>query len=93
MKPSKLILDDRPGAGLEIRAFLHEEVPCVEFTLCADRPQVVLQTNRPFQRRDGTWGLVGYEPWIQFEPTKWSEMQKELFQQMVDAWNEKYATD
>ena len=77
MRPSRLYLADKAGAGLEISASLGEPVGCAEFTMRGDRPQAV---------------LVACEPWIQFAPAKWRSMQRALFQEMVDAWNERHAT-
>lgn len=31
-------------------------------------------------------------PWVQFPPTGWDERIEEIYQEMVDLWNEKYAT-
>lgn len=36
--------------------------------------------------------MIATEPWIQFEPKDWSEGMEKLFNEMVEAWNEKHAT-
>lgn len=36
--------------------------------------------------------MIATEPWIQFEPKEWSDGIEALFEEMVEAWNEKHAT-
>jgi len=80
---SKLKFDDVPGAGCQIKAHIDQRVPCVEFALKADCLQTVMQKCRePL--------LTATEPWFQFAPKPWDEMISKLFQEMVDAWNEKH---
>lgn len=65
------------GAGLEIYADIQQDVPCVEFTLGASKPQCV---------------VIGYEPYIQFAPIEWRTALSKLFGEMVAAWNEKHGS-
>ena len=44
-----------------------------------------------FTTKKNVYQRVATEPWIQFEPKEYSIMMEELFKQMVDCWNEKYA--
>lgn len=37
--------------------------------------------------------MIASEPWIQFAPKEWQEAMEKLFTEMVDAWNDKHATD
>jgi len=37
--------------------------------------------------------MIASEPWIQFKPKDWSDMVSNTFQEMVDAWNEKYCVE
>jgi hypothetical protein len=76
MKPNKLIYENTPGAGHQIKACLGEPVDCVEFRLRGDVAQPV---------------LVGHSPFIQFSPPAWDEMLSVTLRQMVEAWNEKYS--
>lgn len=81
--PTRLRYRDVPGAGKQIEAFVDQEVPCVEFTMKRDVfLPVVHRCSEPL--------LVFTEPFIQFSPDNWDDMQAQLFQQMVDAWNEKH---
>ena len=81
IKVLRLTYKDNVGAGKEIYADINEEVNHVEFTSKKHRP--VVQSK----------ALAAYEPWIQFAPQEYSEMMETLFNQMVDAWNEKYGKD
>jgi hypothetical protein len=84
IKIKRLRFDDVPSAGCQIKAFIDQPVPCVEFTMKGNQEQpVMLKCSEPL--------LTATEPWLQFAPKVWDEMISELFQQMVDAWNEKYA--
>jgi hypothetical protein len=83
MKPSKLEYRNVAGAGHQIKAHIGEEVPCVEFRLRGDVPQTVMEGR--------TDVLIGYSPFIQFSPTEWGNMLDKLYQEMVDAWNEKHS--
>lgn len=78
MKVKRLLYKDIPSHGKEIYANVSKTVDCVEGTL--SRIQPVLQKDC----------IIGYEPWIQFEPEERDKMMDKLFMQMVDAWNEKY---
>ena len=80
MKITRLKSKHREGAGLEIYGFFTETQDCAEFVMKKGYQQV-LQCE----------AILGYEPWVQFEPKKRKEVMSELFKQMVDAWNEKYA--
>ncbi|KKM15851.1 hypothetical protein LCGC14_1691920 [marine sediment metagenome] len=78
MKVKRLIYKDVPSHGKEIYANVSKTTNCVEATL--SRIQPVLQKD----------AIIGYEPWIQFEPEERDKMMDKLFMQLVDAWNEKY---
>jgi len=78
MKVKRLIYKDVPNHGKEIYANVSKTANCVEGTL--SRIQPVLQKDC----------IVGYEPWIQFEPQERDDMMDKLFAEIVDAWNEKY---
>jgi hypothetical protein len=84
-KPIKVVrleFRDVVGAGKEVFAQIdHEDsINCGEFHLKGKAAQPIMQT-------------VGYAPWIQFPPKEWRDMIEEVFTQMVDAWNEKYAIE
>ena len=78
MTVSRLIYRDIPGTGKEIFANVNKNASCVELTL--SRYQPVLQKEC----------IIGYEPWIQFEPKERDDMMDKLYIEIVDAWNEKY---
>jgi len=80
MQVSQLIYNDRAGAGKEIMARFNKNANCVEFTL--PKFQTIVQKE----------AVIGYEPWIQFEPEERDRAMDQVFIQMVDAWNEKYGT-
>lgn len=75
MKVSKLEYKKIIGAGCQIHAHIDGDIPCVEFTMNGKMSQPI---------------LIGYEPWIQFPPKEWKDMIAKVFEEMVDAWNEKY---
>jgi hypothetical protein len=83
MKPSKLVYENVIGAGHQIKAHIGEPVACAEFRLRGDVAQPVMQGKRDV--------LIGYSPFIQFAPTEWDNMLDKLYQEMVEAWNEKYS--
>lgn len=62
------------GSGHQIKAYIEEKVPCVEFTMKKNCHQTV---------------LIGVEPFVQFAPNKWNNLIKTLFSEMVDLWNNK----
>ena len=78
---------DVPGAGKQIYAHINKPVNCAEFTMKGNHPQCVVVS--PLEE-SGLKFMIGYEPWIQFEPKEWSDMMEIIFHQMVDAWNEKH---
>jgi len=72
------------GAGHQIKAFVNQEVPCVEFTMKKDCEQTIMvRCSEPV--------LMASEPFVQFAPDSWESMIAEVFKQMVEAWNEKHA--
>ncbi len=72
------------GSGWLIKGMLDREVNCAEFTTRDDVPQPIIQSLSP-----ATFS-VGCDMWMQFKPKEWTEMEGELFQQLVAAWNEKH---
>lgn len=76
MKPSKLIYENVVGSGQHIKAQLDESIDCVEFRMIPNAAHSI---------------LIGYSPFIQFPEPKWDAMLNEVFQQMVEAWNDKYS--
>lgn len=36
--------------------------------------------------------LIASEPWVQFEPEIWDTALDQIFEEMVDLWNEKYSS-
>ena len=82
MRPTKLKAEYNAGAGFEIYGDMPTSTPCVEYTM---KPgwQTICQ---PYST------IMGFAPWKQFPPKEWDEMLGTIFQEMVDAWNEKYAT-
>lgn len=85
LRPVRLKVVRRSGAGWEINAFVPKEVDCAEFTLRATY-QPILQEPRKFYEE-----CVGYAPFIQFPPKEWDEMIGEMFTEMVELWNAKHA--
>jgi len=86
IKVSHLIFENSAGSGAQIKAHIDQAVPCVEATMKANCDQPVMFVNKaPL--------VLGYEPFIQFAPKQWREMTDRLFQEMVDAWNEKHQSD
>jgi len=83
-KPIKVVrleFRDVAGAGKQVFAQIDHEDPinCVEFHLKRKAAQPIME-------------MVGYAPWIQFPPKEWNDMIERTFIQMVEAWNEKYAS-
>ena len=50
------------GAGIQLMGVIPFQANCAEFTLGKDTEQPIFV-------------LVGYEPWMQFPPKEWNEMQ------------------
>jgi len=99
---SRLAFKNVMGAGCQIKAHIDGEVPCVEFDLKGDVLQTItVQIGKPGTRVDDSFfrdehlsikePMIGTEPFIQFSPPMWDDMVARIFQEMVDAWNEKYA--
>jgi len=82
----KLFYRDTPGTGKELFASLGQEIPCVEFTMKSDVPQPITYTGQQHEQQHYLFS----ERWIQFEPAIWTDMVKEVFEEMVEIWNEKY---
>jgi hypothetical protein len=82
MTVSRLAYKDVSGSGKHIYARVNSNVNCVEFTLGAG-----------FQRILDCDAILGYEPWVQFEPKERDVMMERTFIEMVDAWNEKYGQE
>ena len=99
MRPKRLVAKHRGGAGFEIYADLPETVECVEFTMKAMEQLVAGQTDADFATKEWIHPVkinlknvtIGFEPFIQFPHEKWNKMIGEVFTEMVDLWNEKYA--
>ncbi len=87
LKTARLMYKNISGAGKEIHAMIVREVNCVEFDKLPG-PHIIMHPKAQGPMKS----IIGYEPWIQFEPPEWTAMIEETFQQMVDLWNEKYAT-
>jgi hypothetical protein len=75
--PKRLEAKNIVGAGLQIHAELPVGVDFVEFSMKSGKNPIV----------------IGSELWIQFPRKEWHEMLKTVFEEMVDAWNEKHATE
>lgn len=84
-RPNRLEFRNISGAGLQIHADIPFNPNCVEF--------VMKKGFQPIMEgaKNETNMLISYEPWIQFKPKDWGQMLEEVFQEMVDLWNEKYA--
>lgn len=80
---SKLEVRDVSGAGLQVFAFIDQEVPCVEFTMKRDHFQ-------PIMYRPTAPVLVYSEPFVQFAPEQWDRMLNKLFTEIVELWNQKH---
>jgi len=82
---SHLRFDNILGAGCQVKAYIDQEVPCVEFTMKGNHHQTVMvKCSEPI--------LTASEPFVQFSSPEWDEMISKLFREMVDAWNEKHGT-
>lgn len=86
-RPHRLKFEnDRGSSGLQIKATIDFEAMCCEFTkLPGDH---IILHGKP-----GKDMLIAYEPWIQFSPQNWDEMIAQVFEEMVELWNEKYAIE
>jgi len=71
------------GAGCQVSAHMSQKVPCKGWPgdLTGDHI-VMLKCDAPM--------LAATEPWIQFSPTEWDQMIEQVFDEMVEAWNEKF---
>ncbi len=78
IKVLRLTYKNVSGTGKQIFADVDKESDAVEGII--PKHHTILQAT----------GLLGYEPWVQFEPTEHSNMMETVFRQMVDAWNEKH---
>ncbi len=81
--PRHLKFEDVSGSGLQIHAFVDERVSFVEYAM---RPgyKTVLEAAKH--------SMVAYGPWTgPFTPMEWDDMMRKLFNEMVDAWNEKHS--
>ena len=80
---NRLEYENVVGAGVQVRATMNQEVPCLAFPGDLSGKHVIMQKcDAPL--------LVSTEPWIQFAPDEWDAMIVKLFNEMVDAWNEKF---
>lgn len=84
-RPRRLKLTNHPGTGLEIHADIQFNPQCVEF--------VMKKGYQPIMQgaQSETSKVISYEPWIQFPDKDWDDMLEDVFKEMVDLWNEKYA--
>lgn len=85
-RPKKLKLTNLAGTGLEIHADIQFNPNCVEFVMKKGYQPIMNGAQHETNK------VISYEPWIQFPDKDWDEMLECVFQEMVDLWNEKYAT-
>lgn len=84
-RPKRLKCKNVVGAGLQIYADITFEPNCVEFKMKKGYQRIMEGVPHNM--------LIAYEPWIQFPDKDWDEMLENVFNEMVDLWNEKYATE
>ena len=94
IRPKRLTLKNMPSHGCEIYADVEFEADCVEYTLKEGWQPIAHMCTDVHRRQVGHWEdqMVAHELWIQFPPDEYTAMKDQLFAEMVDAWNEKYAT-
>ena len=98
--PLKLSYEDVPGAGKQI--FLHvdiqgdptkwktgEQYADIMDSVGGDGMGVYFSDC--YHCFGGTRTMMVSEPWVQFPKAPYEDMLDEIFTQVVDAWNEKYA--
>ena len=84
-RPKRLEVRNIPSHGLEIHAEIGFEPKCVEFTMKKGF-QPIAQSGACSKEM-----IISYDPWIQFPDKDWTEMLAQVYEEMVDLWNEKYA--
>jgi hypothetical protein len=94
IRPKRLKFHDEPSAGCKVFADVKFEANCVEFTMKAGWQPIMEMCTNDHKKESAHWNdlLVAHDLWIQFPPTEYVAMKNQLFREMVDAWNEKYAT-
>ncbi|MCF8354331.1 MAG: hypothetical protein K9H48_07745 [Melioribacteraceae bacterium] len=86
-RPKKLKYVNQAGSGLQIHADIQFNPDCVEFKMKNGFQPIM------FGSQEETTKVISYEPWIQFPDKEWCKMLENVFQEMVDLWNEKYGAD
>ena len=86
-RPRRLKVINHISSGLEIHADIQFNPNCVEFVMKKGF-QPIMHGARSEANK-----LISYEPWIQFPDKQWDEMIDAVFTEMVDLWNDKYATE
>jgi hypothetical protein len=84
-RPKRLEVRNQPSHGLEIHAEIGFEPNCVEFRMKKGF-QPIVQCGACSKEV-----VISYDPWIQFPDKDWTEMLAQVYEEMVDLWNEKYA--
>ena len=74
----KLSYRGSSGSGKTIFANFNKNFKCVEFTLKKEHP--ILETE----------AILGYEPWIQFEPKERDRLMDAIFYEMVRLFNKEH---
>ena len=86
LRPKKLEFRNTPGSGVQIHAYIQFNPNCVEFTMKKGFQPIMHGAT------EESCKMISYAPWIQFPDKDWVEMISGVFLEMVDLWNEKYAT-
>ena len=93
IRPRRLEFRNVSSAGCQIYADVKFKANCVEFTLKEGMQPVMEMCTQEHRREWVRWEdqMVGHDMWLQFPPEEYIAMKNQLFAEMVDAWNEKYA--
>ena len=83
-RPKRLEARHTAGTGHQIHADIDFEPNCVEFKM--------KKGFQPILESKACSTVISYDPWIQFPPEEWKAMIAQTHKEMVDLWNEKYAT-
>jgi hypothetical protein len=83
-RPKSLEFEDVSGAGLQIKAELDFAPDFIEYKLRPGKQTIL-------HGKPGKDQLIAYEPWTQFSPEEWDKMLAQVFKEMVDLWNIRYA--
>ena len=85
-RPNRLKVKNIAGAGLQIHADISFNPNCVEFIMKKGFQPIMHGASHETEK------MISYEPWIQFSDKGWDEMLENVFQEMVDLWNDKYGS-